>query len=321
MKKTKALLITVLFIGLMAAPAFTTAYEEKAEETFNAKKEVRIKLVLGDCQLEKSPDNKIHVDLVYEYDQMENFKFRMEDRGRYINLEEDLSGKNNDGYSRWTVAVPDDTEIEFKSATGNFKIERLSVQADVSTGTGEIDILDTNGEIDVSTGTGDVRVENCTGDIEASSGTGNVHFQNCTSDIEASSGTGYVRIQNCRGNIEASSGTGNVKAAGITLEYEGDFSSGTGDAEVEFPNGKDFELTVASGTDDAVLMMKGKPIMGYFEFKCHARRGRIISPLAFDSEKQEGEGDDIYLVKSFTKDSGTPKVYIRTGTGRAKLVK
>jgi len=303
MKKTKALLITVLFIGLITAPAFTAGFEKEAEETFDAKKEVRIKLILGDCRLEKSSDSKIHVHLVYEYDQMENFEFRMEDRERYINLEEDLSGKNNDGYSRWTVAVPDDTEIEFNSATGNLKIQGLSLEVDASTGTGEIDIMDIKGEVDVSTGTGDVLLENCTGDIEASSGTGNVH------------------VRNCKGNIEASSGTGDVKAAGITLEYEGDFSSGTGDAEVEFPDGKDFELTVSSGTDDAVLMMKGKPIKGYFEFRCHARRGRIISPLAFDSEKQEGEDDDIYLVKSFTKESASPKVYIRTGTGRAKMVK
>jgi len=303
MKKTKALLITVLFIGLMAAPAFTAGFEKKAEETFDAKKEVRIKLILGDCRLEKSSDSKIHVHLVYEYDQMENFEFRMEDRGRYINLEEDLYGKNNDGYSRWTVAVPDDTEIEFNSATGNLKIQGLSLEVDASTGTGEIDIMDADGEFDVSTGTGDVLLENCTGDIEASSGTGNVH------------------VENCEGNIEASSGTGDVKASDITLDYEGEFSSGTGDAEVEFPDGKDFELTVASGTDDAVLMMKGKPIKGYFEFKCHARRGRIVSPLAFDSEREEGEDDDDYLIKSFTKERGTPKVYIRTGTGKAKLVK
>lgn len=197
--------LKALSLPLMAAPAFTAGFEKKAEETFDAKKEVCIKLILGDCRLEKSSDSKIHVHLVYEYDQMENFEFRMEDRGRYINLEEDLKGRNNDGYSRWTVAVPDNTEIEFKSATGNFKIQGLSLDVDASTGTGD------------------------------------------------------------------------VQAAGITLEYEGDFSSGTGDAEVEFPDRKDFELTVSSGTNDAVLMMKGKPIKGYFEFKCHARRGRIGS--------------------------------------------
>ncbi len=121
--------------------------------------------------------------------------------------------------------------------------------------------------------------------------------------------------------FEASSGTGNVRADGITLDDEGNFSSGTGDAEVVFPEGTDFELNVSSGTNDAELNMKGKPIEGYFEFKCHARRGRIDSPIKFDEEKEYEEGDQKYLQKSFTKGNKSIRVYISTGTGKAKLIK
>jgi len=67
--------------------------------------------------------------------------------------------------------------------------------------------------------------------------------------------------------------------------------------------------------------MKGKPIEGYFEFKCHARRGRIDSPIKFDEEKEYEEGDQKYLQKSFTKGNKSIRVYISTGTGKAKLKK
>jgi len=321
MNKTKTGFTIALFVGLMIALPLTASAEKEMQKSFDAKKEVRLKFVLGDLLLEKSTDNKIHVHLVYEYDQMENFEPRMEDKGRYLLLEEKLRGKDNDGYSRWTVAVPDETEIEFETATGDLKIIGLNLEIDSHTGTGEIEIIDSKGEIEVHTGTGNIYATNSEDDLELNTGTGNVDVENCIGTIDASTGTGDVHIENCTGDIEASSGTGDVEASGITLEYEGKFSSGTGEAEVEFPNGNDFELTVASGTDDAVVDMKGKSIEGYFEFKCHATKGKIVSPVSFDREDEREENDNRYFIKSFTKGSNTPKVYIRTGTGTAKLVK
>ena len=321
MRKTKTLLAIVLFAGLMIALPFTAAAEKDVQKTFDAKKEVRFKFVLGDLLLEKSTDNKIHVNLVYEYEQMENFEPRMEDKGRYLQLEEKLRGKDNDGYSKWTVAVPDNTEIKFESATGDLKVTGLNLEIDGSTGTGEIEIIDSKGDIEVHTGTGNIYASKSEDDLELKTGTGNVDIENCMGTIDAASGTGDVHVENCKGDIEATSGTGDVEASGITLEYEGKFTSGTGDAEVEFPNGTDFEMTVASGTDDAVVNMKGKPIEGYFEFKCHATRGKIVSPVSFDREDEREENDNKYFIKSFTKGGTSPKVYIKTGTGTAKLVK
>jgi len=321
MRKIKTLSAIVLFAGLMIALPFTAAAEKDVQKTFDAKKEVRFKFVLGDLLLEKSTDNKIHVHLVYEYEQMENFELRMEDKGRYLQLEEKMRGKNNDGYSRWTVAVPDETEIEFESATGDLKITSLNLEIDGHTGTGEIEIFDSKGDIEVHTGTGNIYASKSEDELELNTGTGNVDIENCMGTIDATSGTGDVHVENCKGDIEATSGTGDVEASGITLEYEGKFTSGTGEAEVEFPNGKDFELTVASGTDDAVVDMKGKSIEGYFEFKCHATKGKIVSPVSFDREDEREENDNRYFIKSFTKGSASPKVYIRTGTGTAKLVK
>ena len=321
MKKAKSVFTTALFIGMMIALPFTAAAEKDVQKTFDAKKEVRFKFVLGDLLLEKSTDKKIHVHLVYEYDQMDNFETRMEDKGRYLQLEEKLRGKNNDGYSRWTVAVPDETEVDFESATGDLKITGLNLEIDGQTGTGEIEIIDVKGKIEVHTGTGNIYASKAEDDLELKTGTGDVNLENCMGTIDAASGTGDVNVENCRGDIEASSGTGDVEASGITLDYEGEFNSGTGEAIVEFPDGKDFELTVASGTDDAVVDMKGKPVQGYFEFKCHATRGKIVSPVSFDREEEREENDSKYFIKSFIKGSDTPKVYIKTGTGTAELLK
>ncbi len=303
MKKTKAILSVLIFLSLLMSTGLFAAQEEKIEKTFDKKDEVRFKLVLGDCQLEKSSDGRIHVHLVYSYGPKMNYVPKLEERGDTLYLEEKIREKNPRGYSRWTVAIPDETEIDFSSASGNLFIEDLDLKIDGYTGTGEIDLKKVRGKFDLISGTGRVKVSDSEG------------------NFEVRSGTGRVIIENCRGNFDASSGTSDVRAEGLTIEYEGDFDSGTGDVEVAFPDGTDFELTLDSGTNDAVLDMKGRSIEGYFELECQAKRGRIISPVKFDDEEEYGDDDQKYFRKSFTKGNGTPKVYIRTGTGKAKLIK
>ena len=303
MKRTKIIISLFVFLSFMVSAALLAAPEEKVDKTFGKKDEIRFKLVLGDCQLKKSSDGSIHVHLVYSYEPDMSFEPIIRERGGTLYLEEKMRGNNPKGYSTWTVEVPDDIEIEFKSATGSLTVEGLKIEIDGSTGTGDIELSQVKGEFDLSTGTGDVEAYDSEGEFELSSGTGN------------------VKIKNCKGNFDASSGTGDVKAEGLTLELDGEFSSGTGDAEVSFPDGTDFELKVSSGTDDAILDMNGKQVKGYFEFTCHARRGRIVCPVKFDKEEEYKDNDQTYLRKSFTQGKDVPKVYVKTGTGSARLNK
>ncbi len=303
MKRTKIIISLFVFLIFMVSTALLAAPEEKVDKTFSKKDEIRFKLVLGDCHLKKSSDGRIHVHLVYSYEPDMSYEPRMRERGDTLYLEEKMQGNNPKGYSTWTVEIPDDIEIDFKSATGNLTVEGLQLEIDGSTGTGNIDLDQVKGEYDLSTGTGDVDAYDSEGEFELSSGTGD------------------VEVKNCKGNFEVSSGTGDVKAEGLTVELDGVFSSGTGDAEVSFPEGTDFELRISSGTDDAILNMNGKQIRGYFEFTCHARRGRIVSPVKFDKEEEYKQNDQTYLRKSFTQGKDVPKVYIKTGTGTARLRK
>ena len=321
MKRIKIIVTLFIFLGFMVSTALLAAPEERVDKTFGKKDEIRFKLVLGDCHLKKSSDSRIHVHLVYSYEPDMSYEPRMVERGDTLYLEEKMHGNNPKGHSAWTVEVPDDIEIEFGSATGDLTVEGLIIEIDGSTGTGDIDLIQVEGEYDLSTGTGHVELSQAKGEFDLSSGTGNVNASDSEGEFELSSGTGYVKIKNCKGNFDASSGTNDVKAEGLTIEFDGEFSSGTNDVEVSFPDGTDFELRISSGTDDAILDMNGKQIRGYFEFTCHERKGRIVCPVKFDKEEEYEQYDQTYLRKSFTQGKDTPKVYIRTGTGTAKLKK
>jgi hypothetical protein len=240
MKRTKIIILLFVFLSFMVSAALMAAPEEKVEKTFSKKDEIRFKLVLGDCQLKKSSDGRIHVHLVYSYEPDMSYEPRIKERGDTIYLEEKMRGNNPKGYSTWTVEVPDDIEIDFKSATGNLAVEGVKIEVDGNTGTGNIELNQVKGEYDVSTGTGNIEVYESQG------------------EFDVSSGTGRVKIKNSK---------------------------------------------------------------GYFEFTCHARRGRIVCPVKFDKEEELKENGQTYLRKSFTKGKDVPKIYIKTGTGKAELNK
>jgi hypothetical protein len=300
MKISRLLTMTVL-IGWMASLPLFAQKDKEITKTFAQKKEVRLKFALGSCTLKKSSDERIHVHLVYSYDE-EKFESRMEERARYLLLEEKFHGNNHrGGYSNWTVSVPEGTEIDFRTGTGDLVIEGMTIKIEGSTGTGDIEITEANGDFDLNTGTGNIEVTDSNG------------------EFELNSGTGKVRVENSKGNFNAKSGTGRVEANNLTIEDEGDFKCGTGDVEVISPKGDDYDLSVRSSTNDAVLSLRGIPLEGYFEFTAHARSGRIRCPVKFDKEEEYWDSDQKYMRKSFTKGKGTPRFYISTGTGRATL--
>ena len=172
-----------------------------------------------------------------------------------------------------------------------------------------------------STGTGDLTLEKLKGNLHLSTGTGRVQVLDSEGDFELSSGTGRVTVRGFKGNLEASSGTADVHASEVTLESAGEFSSGTGDAQVVFPSGGDFDLSVSSGTGDAILKMNGQSLRGHFELTCEAKRGRIVCPEKSDKEEAYTDHKTKYLLKCFTRGEEASKIRVSTGTGEAKLVK
>jgi DUF4097 and DUF4098 domain-containing protein YvlB len=273
--------------------------KKEIDKSFDSKERVKIKLVLGDCLIKTSPDNQVHVRLIYSYND-DYFEAKFREKSNSLVIQEKFYGQNGDGFSRWTISIPEQTEVEFESATGDLNLEGVNGIYDGSSGTGSIEVLDARGDFELNSGTGSVIVEGSEG------------------KFDLNSGTGRVKIENCKGEFDANSGTGRVRAHNITIEGEGDFNSGTGDAEVSRPQGEDFDLSVNSGTNDAIVDMDGLPIEGYYEFTASARSGDIGSPIDFDTEEEYDDGEDT-MRKTFTRGEKSRRYYISTGTGTAEL--
>jgi hypothetical protein len=294
--------ISIIFLGLLIVNLLFAQTEKVVEKTFDDVSKIELDLVLGDCEISRGTDSKVKVRLTYSHSE-DYFEpsFRFSD-GRLL-LEEHFNGKNGEGDSYWVLEVPNGLDIEFESATGNLVVSNLETELDGSSGTGNIELSNSSGEFDLNSGTGNIKVKDSKG------------------EFELNSGTGRVSLENCEGEFDANSGTGKVEAENIVVDIEGEFNSGTGEVTVIAPSGDDFTMEINSGTNDAVLNMKGKKLEGYFELKADSRSGKIRSSVKFDKEEELNEGDSKTIKKSVTFGKSTPKYYISTGTGSAELKK
>lgn len=297
------MIVLILFATLFSA-SLLFAGDHEVNKSFTFKKKVRVKLVLSDCEFVASADKNINVSVKFNYDPDE-YEVSFKEKSSSITMKEEFrnSSGNHSGDSNWKIAVPKDVKIDFNSATGDIEIHKVEIRIDANTGTGEISIRDSKGEFDINTGTGDIEVSNSEGEFDLNTGTGSV-------DIKESSGS-----------FSANSGTGNVKARMITIVDDADFNSGTGDVKIIHPLGSNYDLSLNSGTDDAILDLDGVPVDGYFELSANARRGDIDCPVKFDKEEEIDHGNNKSLRKSFTRGKSKNRFFIGTGNGTAKLIK
>ena len=300
MKNVKYYLNAAFLLALLSTTFVMAAPPENTDKEFPAKKEVRIKLVLSGCELSASTNGKIQVHHESTYDP-DGYQVTMEEKGDRLYLQEKFYGDEHSGDAHWKIAVPPGTEVEFNSATGDLTVTGF------------------DGELDGNSGTGDIEVEKSKGEFDLNSGTGSVEVTSSSGEFDLNSGTGAVKITDSSGDINANSGTGRCMGKNITILHDAEFNSGTGNTSVEKPQGDGFDLNINSGTGDAILDMQGQPLVGYFEFKVHARRGDIDCPVEFDEEERGGHEDNEYLIKSFTREKNNPRYFISTGTGTAEL--
>jgi len=310
----------VLVLALTTGPATAKSEAKVVEKQFDGIETLRIELVLGGCRIEQGRGDAVSVRLEYTYDDDE-YEFDMDAHGGTLRLEEEFDGHDVKGESDWTITVPKGIDIRFESATGGLEVVGVTGELEASSGTGSMEITDFDGELDVSSGTGHVSVTGSKGEFDISSGTGKVTIDDCSGLFDASSGTGGVVVMKTKGDIEASSGTGNVEARDIEILENGEFSSGTGRAEIDLPKGKSYDLEVSSGTGHAVVDCAGRKIDGYVEMTAKKRSGRISSAFDFEGSEEFERHDDTYVRKYFTAGDGSCNIKISTGTGTAKLKK
>ncbi|MFH1372607.1 MAG: DUF4097 family beta strand repeat-containing protein [bacterium] len=271
-----AILVVVLMTAAQAGSDRTTNW------TFEKKERIKISTVSGDCVVMKGKTDQIEVEVINSYSPRDSFKPKVRERKNTLRLSENILGSNN-GSATWTLTVPDGTEIEFSSASGDLIIENLS---------------------------GDFSSETASGDVEVLGCTGGFYFNTASGTIE---------IEDCSGEFVIATASGDVDAVNVVLREAGSFATASGKVEVALAETADHDLTLSSASGRVLLDYNGNPIKGFFEFTARDRKGRIDSPFDFDNEETFRKWGEKYVAKTFTKDGDSPQIALETASGRASL--
>lgn len=300
MKKVKLLIVILIGAGFIVTANAQDDYEDELSRTFDSKDVVRLNTLSADCVVKKGSSDEITIDIDNNYYPRKPARLKISERDRILKLTEKIYGDVS-GSATWTLTVPENTDIDFNSTSGNLYIADLESEISGNTASGDYQIKKCNGQYDLNTASGDYDIIMSTGIFEVNTASGD-YF-----------------IEDCEGEFDINTASGDIEAEDITLADRSKFNSASGDVEVALAKSAEYDLSVNSATGDAILDYDGNPVKGYFEFTAKYRRGRIIAPHDFEEAEKFRKNGQLYVRKWFTKGKDDPSIIISTATGKAVL--
>ncbi|MBN2071165.1 MAG: DUF4097 family beta strand repeat protein [Candidatus Krumholzibacteriota bacterium] len=337
MKKILAIFISVAFVVLASSLVQARGGEEVHKE-FKGVKEIDIGTVSGNVIIKVHKSDVVLVDLVYEVDQGD-FEYEFDENGDELEIREEWHGRTSSGHVVWTLTVPNGTDIEFSTASGDFEASGPFGSVKASTASGDIYVEDTKGDVNVSTASGEVTLKKAYGGNKVSTASGSITIEKsneksklstASGDINAtdmegtlrlSTASGDIEVSRCRGAFKLSCASGTIMVENVIFEGASSFSTASGEVEVILAESCAYDLELSTASGDVTLDYNGNEVKGYFEFEARKRRGRISCPFDFDNEEEfERHGED-YVRKSFTRKGDEPQVFMSTASGKVTLKK
>lgn len=281
---------------------FSLSAQKTSNQSFNDVQEIKINISAGDLVINRSNNKTVTVSVEYDASEVEPL---VKQNGKKLTIDEKSLKKNRNGELNWTIDVPDERIITVNIGAGSASYNGIYVKLDHNTGAGGVSLSEVSGKLKVNTGTGNIKVSQSRG------------------DFNLNSGTGSLLLDSSEGGFVLNSGTGNVSVKSSDIRSKTTLNSGTGNVSLVASRALEAELSLNSGTGDAMLSFGGQTISGDFEMSCSEKNGSISAPFDFDkTETVDNGGRNNKTLKKYAKvGEGTPKIKVSTGTGKASVKK
>ena len=220
------------------------------------------------------------------------------------------------------MTVPDNLSVKFVTGSGDIEASGLAIDLNATTGSGDFTFNGVSGDLECTTGSGDVELENAGGSISATSGSGSFRVTKSKGNLKLTTGSGSHKLSESAAEFHVTTGSGRINGTAMSLEGASSFTTGSGTAEVQFASSPKHDVSIASGSGDAILNFNGNEINGEIVMKASKKHGSIEAPFEFDkTEEIEHSGSDVTIKKTAVRGTGKPKISISTGSGEAVLKK
>lgn len=294
----KATMLSVMILSLVFLNLHS-GEEKVVDKTFKPCDNVKIKVVSGECIVKKGKNSEIKVHLVYTFSDQKYKPVFIVEGDTLVLKEEFTKSKQHNGRSAWTVTVPEKTNIEAKTASGNISTSGLKSNIKARVASGDINIADCKGELIADAASGEITVKEAVGKLRLNTASG---------DISVADSEGVLDVKCASGDIDIS---------GIVIKGGSSFKAVSGDIEVKLAKTCEYDLDLNNVSGDIILDYNGNPITGSFKFS--GQKGNIKSCVPFDSKDESRYGP--FTKGYFTKGGDSPEITIKTVSGNLILKK
>lgn len=309
----KKLTLSPVFVLLFSFAVFV-ANAQEISKSFSGVKKIKINTSSGDVILTKGSSDEVKVNVTYTYDKDE-YEPVFEQSGTTLTLKEDYHKRSVSGDSKWTLTVPDGLEISASSGSGNVEVTNLKVSLSANTGSGDYTWTNVSGDSKINTGSGNINLDTYQGNININAGSGDISLAKSNGDVRANTGSGNISFSDAKGEIHANTGSGNIKAKEVALTGKGSFNAGSGDVLLVLSAPLAYNLSLNSGSGDAVLDCKGTKLEGKLVMSASKKHGEIKAPFNFDKTEEINNNGDNNITIRKTLQLGTSDIEIKIGTG------
>lgn len=292
--------------------------QSQLNKTFSGVKRIQINTASGDCTIGKASSSSVTVDLSHTYGNNYNPEIRQD--GDRLVIKEKFRSNSSKGESLWKLSVPDGVEVDFATGSGNLKVTDLAMDLKVNTGSGDISVQRLKGDLRGNTGSGHITLTETNGEIKVNAGSGDIEANKVTGELSLNCGSGDISIMESQASFSANTGSGKIKGTNLILTGSSRFNTGSGNAQVVLASAPAHDISLNSGSGDAILDFKGNKIEGLVVMKANKKNGVIKAPFEFDkTEEIEQGGGQVVIKKTAQRGTSEVKVSIGTGSGVAQI--
>jgi DUF4097 and DUF4098 domain-containing protein YvlB len=318
MNRLLALLTVVTVLFLAIPPA--SAKDIEKEESFRGIKSIDIQTVSGDFLIKASDSDEVRVAVKYSVHPSDSFKPEMRKSGSELKIREEWYGSSSGSVS-WTLSIPQGTEVEFESASGDLDVESIETMFEASTASGEISMVNIKGEYEVSTASGDITIRDGEGEFEVSCASGEINATGLDGHIDMETASGDIEIDESAGTFELSCASGDIEAREIDIEGESSFSAASGDVEVKLGTMANHNLDLGTASGNITLDLNGNALKGTLKVEFRKGKGKVNSPFNFEKEETVTQNGKAYTRLIYSGGADIPIYKLHTASGRITIVK
>ena len=151
------------------------------------------------------------------------------------------------GNVRFTVHVPNQTDVAVTTSGGELHVTRVDGEANLRTSGGRVRVEDIVGDVSARTSGGSIRVERVRGTVDAGTSGGGIDIATIAGHVRAGTSGGPITVEAASGDVSAETSGGGIHVRGAGGRVDAHTSGGRISVGFALGNARGGELSTSGG--------------------------------------------------------------------------